>query len=121
MKVKDGMQEEYANYAAKNSADDYSKCCVDAGEVFAKSLDEGKTPDQANSDMCDSESGKELTGFMAGCVMQSIVRFHERGDEVKKWWNTRWGGTGEEAGTVNPAIITIETNENEEPSSASNG
>lgn len=105
MLIKQGLEEKYAEYVSMNSADDYSKACVEAGEVFGTALDEGKTPEEANDIMCAKEFG--LTGFMAGCIMGTMVEFNPRGEEVKTWWNKYWGGTGEEDGVVNPAIVTI--------------
>ena len=107
MEIKKGLEKEYQDYVAKNSNDGYSKAVIDCGEHFGKALDEGKTPDEAQTIMLATEDGQELTGYMVGALMSAIVHFHPRGEEVKPWWNKECGGTGEEKGTINPAIITI--------------
>lgn len=107
MKIKENLQKEYDDYVKTNSEDTYSKACVDCGEAFGNALDEGKTPDEAEKIMCDTPMGKELTGFMVGSIMSAIAHFHPRGEEVNSWWNKRFGGTGDEKGTINPAIVTI--------------
>lgn len=105
MKTKEGLQDKYDNFAKLNSEDEYSKGVVTAIDAFAEALDEGKTPDEADEFMCKKEPG--LTGYMVGEAMRAIAYFHPRGEEVRVWSNKRWGGTGEEKGTINPAIITL--------------
>lgn len=108
MKTKTAEQQPiYDNFAKLNSEDDYSKACIDCIEIFAKHLDEGKTPAEAERLMLDAPEGQGLTGNMMGEIMRAIVHFHPRGDEVKPWWNKLCGGTGEEKGTINPAIVTF--------------
>ncbi len=74
-----------------------------AGASVGKLLDEGKTCEEAEKGM----NGHDLTGYMAGAVASAITHFHPRGEEFKKFWNKGYGGTGEEEGTINPAILTI--------------
>lgn len=105
MITKPGLQEKYDHFAKINSEDEYSKGVITAIDGFAAALDEAKTLDEANDAMCKAEPG--LTGFMAGEAMKAIVHFHERGEEVKTWWNIRCGGTGEEKGTINPSILIL--------------
>lgn len=38
-----------------------------------------------------------------------ISHFHPRGEEFRVYFNKANGGTGEEKGTINPAILTIKT------------
>ena len=102
MNIKQGLEKEYAEYVAKND-DPYGRCAVRAGESVMKLLDEGKTPEEAEKGMY----GHGLTGFLAGCAAQAVVHFHERGEEFNKFWNKSNGGTGDEKGTINPAIVTI--------------
>lgn len=109
MQIKPGLEEKYATYVANNSTDGYSRACVDCGETFGRALDTGSSPETAKVIMCATPDGQELTGFMMGAIMSAIVYFHPRGPEVKVWWNKECGGTGEEKGTINPAIITVAT------------
>lgn len=106
MNIKPELQEEYKSYVEKNS-DPYSKAVVDCGEIFGKFVDEGKTFDEAERAMLDSEEGNELTGYMMGALMSAVSHFHIKGDEVKAWWNKNQSGTPDENGVNNPAIITI--------------
>ncbi len=103
MKIKPELLSEYNNYVETNGQDEYSKACVEAGEAVMKLLDEGKTCEEAEKGL----HGKELTGFMAGATAMAVAHFHERGEEFNKFWNKSVGGTGEEKGTINPAILTI--------------
>lgn len=103
MNIKKELTAEYQKYVEINSGDGYSKATMKAGEVVMKLLDEGKTCEEAAKALY----GQDLTGYMAGAAIQVVVHFHERGEEMKKWWNRSYGGTGEEKGTINPAIITI--------------
>ena len=108
MKTKTAEQQPiYDNYAKINQADEYSKACIDCIEVYSACLDIGKTPEEAERLMLDSNVGQGLTGNMMGEIMKAIVHFHPRGDEVRPWWNKKCGGTGEEKGTINPALVTI--------------
>ncbi len=102
MKTKPDLQEKYDNWAKINSEDDYSKATIEACEAVAILLDEGKTPEDA----LEGLHGKDLTGYMAGVAVSAIVRFHPRGEEVKKPWNKRCGNE-EAEGMINPAIMTI--------------
>ncbi len=106
MKIKPELQAEYREYVNKNK-DDYSKTVVDCGEIFGKLVDEGKTFDEAERVMLDTQIGDGLTGAMMGFLMSALVHFHEKGAEIKSWWNKRSGGTPDETGVNNPAIITI--------------
>lgn len=81
----------------------YFEAIVAAGEAVGCALDEGKTPEEALKEF----DGKDLTGYMVGIAASVVVHFNPRGEELKVVWNKSWGGTGEEKGTINPAIITI--------------
>lgn len=107
MKIKIGLEQEYAEYVKKNSENGYSKACVDAGEMIGNALDEGKTPEEAEETLHGKDLG--LTGFMVGAAMQGVVYFNPRGEEMKIWWNKFCGGSGEEKGTI---IMTIRDNKN---------
>lgn len=104
MKVKEGLEEQYAKYVEVNSQDEYSKACITAGEAFGQALDEGKTCEEAEAAMLAAEDG--LTGYMVGAVISAMNKFNPRGDEVREWWNNRFN-VSHPTGTVNPAIITV--------------
>ena len=97
------LQKEYEKYVKINK-DGYSKAVIKAGEKVMKLLDEGKTPEEAEKGLY----GNGLTGYMAGAAIQAVVHFHERGEEIREWWNARYGVKNAK-GTVNPALMTIKT------------
>lgn len=100
---------EFEDWANKNS-DSYGKACVDVARRAMEILDECKDFEthalivQADKAV---HGQSELTGYMAGVIASAITHFHERGAEFNKKWNKDNGGTGEEKGTINPAILTI--------------
>jgi len=103
MNIKKGMEVGYAKYVAQNS-DPYGSAIVKAGDRVMKLLDEGKIPEEAEKGL----HGDGLTGFMAGAAISGVVKYHERGEEMKAWWNkTNSGEPDEMSGTNNPAIITL--------------
>ena len=106
MKIKQGLESEYDEYVKKNN-DPYGGCCVKCGEFFGKFVDEGRTFDEAEEMMLETPDGDGITGFMMGALMSGLSHFHERGDEIKVWWNKRSDGTPDESGVNNPAILTI--------------
>ena len=103
-------QKSWDVWVEKNK-DAYSKCCVDVARRVMEILDEEKDFDthdiicQANKDI----KAGGITGFMAGCVAQMVVKCHSRGKEFQKKWNIFHGIKEEEAdkGVVNPALVTI--------------
>ncbi len=108
MKIIEKFKEEYEKYVEINSKDGYSKAVIDCGETFGNLIDEGRSFDEAEKMMLETAEGSELTGYMMGAIMAAVAHFHPRGEEVKAWWNKQYGGTGEEKGTINPAILSIE-------------
>ena len=54
----------------------------------------------------DRECKEGITGNMAGMIALLISKYHERGEEFRKSWNT-YNGKPEAKGVINPAIITI--------------
>lgn len=121
------MEETYKNYVKKellkefektckqNSLDFYSCGCILTAHIVMRDLmahtfkgvwkDKKMTPKEA------WESAMEQTdyhsGFSAAMTANIIATFSVRGNEFKKWWNKYNGGTGEEKGTLNPAILEI--------------
>lgn len=111
MKVIEGKEKEYEQYVKNNSKDAYSKAVVTWGENFAKLLDGGRSDFDVMTHESDTEGG---TGFMYGCMIEAIAHFHPRGEEVRQWHNTQWGGkrageVNKSGGVINPAIIEINT------------
>lgn len=97
------LTKEWEGYVEKNK-DGYGHAVIEVIVKVCKGLDEGKTPEEAENEGI-KDSG--ITGFQAGCMAGAIAHFHPRGDEFNKYFNKQCGGTGEEKGTINPAILTI--------------
>ena len=104
MKIKKGLEEGYKKYVGVNQDDGYSKEIITRGEMFGNLVDEGKSFEEAEGAMV---KGSGLTGFMVGALMSALSKYHERGDEIKSWWNKRSGGEPDENWVNNPAILTI--------------
>ena len=106
MKIKEGLEEKYAKYISNPDGaplDEYAQEIVNTAERVGAALDEGKTPEEAHEQV----KGHGLTGYMVGHAMMMVVDFNPRGDEMRGWWNKFCGGTGDEKGTINPAIVTL--------------
>jgi len=104
--TKPGLAEEWSDAVDKNK-DSYGYGVVQATVPVCKALDDGLSCEEAEK-AC---YGLGITDFMAGCMAQWIIYFHPRGEEFKKYWNKHCGGTGDEDGVINPAIITPKTKE----------
>ena len=107
MKTKQGLQEEYDKYVAVNKEDgDYSMGVINAGERVATALGENKSPEEAIEALTEGD-GDELTGYMAGAAIQAVCHFHERGEELRIAWNSRYKVPVEQKGIVNPALAVL--------------
>ena len=107
-------QKLWDEYEDKNK-DPYGGCCVNVAREVMRILDQGK-PFDPHQIICDVDKNIDaggITGFMAGAVAQMVARCHSRGDEFNDKWNAHYGIAKEDArgATVNPAILTIETEE----------
>ncbi len=107
-KIKPELKDEWEKAVGMNCGDSYSFGVVRATcAAFGVLDDPKKTPKDAEK----AWKGMGLTGYMAGASAGWIARFHVRGEEFNDYWNKQFGVTPEKAkgGTVNPAIVTIET------------
>jgi len=105
-------QKKWDNYVAKNLDDPYGKCCVDIACQAMKNLDNIIIDADFNPHDLIVSSMKEIgksgiTGFMAGAIAKMVVDCHDKGKEFNNAWNKHCGGSRQEKGTINPAIITI--------------
>ena len=103
--VKKELLEEWKEYVRKNTQNFYSAGVVEASVRVMKALSEGKTPEEA-----EGEIDKRITGFMAGCVAQTVAYFHPRGEEFRQYWNRKYLPEEEaekSEGVVTPAILKI--------------
>lgn len=98
----------------KNNDDPYGGCCVNVAREVMRMLDEINNDNwDAHQLICDADNNIKaggITGFMAGAAAQMISHCHSKGEIFKKKWNKSHGVEDEDAkGVVNPAIVTIET------------
>ncbi len=121
MKIKDGMQDEYAAYVEMNSKDGYSRGVVDYGERWADLMEAGMEKELESggslgnlADRTSNEADTDgITGFMYGCAVQALAQFWEHGDALRRWNNLKLqiGNEGERAnetgGVLNPALLSI--------------
>lgn len=96
------MEEEYRKYVTVNGQDEYSRACVDVGELIAAVLDNGESP----ADALKQLNGHGLTGFMATMAVKGVAHFHPRGEELLAEWNKQWGVPTAQ-GLVNPAVMNV--------------
>src|SRR5437867_1120933 len=124
MKIKPGLEKEYAEYVKMNSGDDYSKGVVDYTERWVILLEEAigqqtisntieHTIRSRAKDASHEADTDGITGFMYGCAVQAIAKFWEHGEVLRRWHNldTQIGTEGERAnesgGVLNPALLNI--------------
>lgn len=109
-KIKPELKDEWTKCAGENCHDGYSFGVVIATIAAFGALDQGQTCAEAER-AATSIEGEGITGFMAGCMAQWVSKFHERGDEFRKYWNDKFGVSEEESngGVVNPALLEIKT------------
>lgn len=124
MKIKEGLEQEYAEYVKTNSDDGYSKGVVDYGERWAAAIEAALPPTpstsqviaflEENADRLSHEADTEgITGFMYGYAVSALAKFWIYGEELRRWHNlkTQIGNEGERAnesgGTLNPALLNI--------------
>ncbi|MGB2579532.1 hypothetical protein AAIR98_001451 [Elusimicrobium simillimum] len=102
MTVRPGLEKDYAEYVAKNQ-DWYGNHVIVRAAAAGKALDAGKSCEDAE----DEIGVGGTSGYQAGAIAATIKYFHPRGEDFRKFWNKKCGGTGKEKGTINPAIITL--------------
>lgn len=111
--IKEGLEQEYAEYVAKNSDDGYSYGTISYAARFASMMEsaiaEGKSVSDAAEELQYKADTDGITGFMAGCAAQEISHFWVHGEAFRKWWNKVWGIEDPDAkGVANPVIMTVE-------------
>ena len=125
MKIKAGLETEYAAYAKLNSKDPYSNRCVTYGEDWAMLMEEhiaaaGDAPVENTILLCAKETSHQadtdgITGFMYGAAVSGLSKFWEHGETLRRWHNKDLSPTQAEAvnakpgAVLNPALMTIET------------
>jgi len=101
------------NDYVKVNTDGYGKACVDYARNWAR-LMQKKMSDGAElkdiagacSHLADTEG---ITGFMYGAAVSMLSKCWSHGEELRKWHNKEYNHEGE--GVVNPAMVTISSND----------
>lgn len=117
MKIKAGMEADYAEYKRVNGRDSYSARCVSYGEDWAMLMEELMSQGKKIEEIADATSHQAdtdgITGFMYGAAVSGLSKFWEHGEALRRWHNlrTQIGKEGERAnetgGTLNPALLNI--------------
>ena len=106
-------QKKWDDVVKLNSTDGYSKCCVDVAAEVMRLLDLPENEEFDCHDLInkadDNVKAGGITGFMAGAAASMVAQCHSRGEEFKLQWNRGYGAPDDAKGTVNPALVTIDT------------
>ena len=115
MLVKEKLQKEWQACWDKNQKDNYSKAAITVCKRVLELVSELDISQPINAKdliiQANRELNGEITGAMAGLIANTVSRFSPRGKEFKKSWNCAYGVQEKESGVVNPAIVTVYTND----------
>ena len=112
MKIKEGKQNDYDSWFAKNQ-DGYGRAIFTFANRWAEMLEEKiKTigdPDSAIA-LCAEKTSFDadtegITGFMYGAAVSILAECWEYGEVLRKWHNKEYDYLGE--GVINPAILCV--------------
>lgn len=81
-KIKPELIEKFKIIMGNNCMDPYSFACVEGTIKVIGALDRNRTV----KDACDEMLDMGLSGFMAGEIAGIVSRYHQRGDEFRKFW-----------------------------------
>ncbi len=110
MKLKD--VETYEDWKAKQNGDGYGLACFRYAENWANLMEEEMKNGAKIKDIADRLSHEAdtegITGFMYGASVSILTQCWEHGEELRKWHNKEYDYEGD--GVVNPAVLSIKTN-----------
>ena len=98
-----------------NSGDPYSKGVVDYARRWAnrmeKAMKAGETLEACAGRTSHEANTNGITGFMYGAAVHTLAKCWKHGNQLRIWHNASYGVDDEKAkgGTVNPAVLTIDT------------
>jgi hypothetical protein len=123
VRIKAGLEADYAKYKEVNSTDDYSAEVVRYGEAWADLMEQhiSSAADKPIGDTilrCAKETSHQadtdgITGFMYGAAVSALSKFWEHGETLRLWHNKDLAPMqAEEANAkpgavLNPALVTI--------------
>lgn len=109
MKIREGMEQEYATFRDNNTQDGYSEGIINYAErwcdMMEREIKEGTSVAEAAALTEHTADTDGITGFMYGCAVQTLCQFWEYGEELRHWHNSKYDYEG--SGVVNPAVITL--------------
>jgi len=117
-KLKDAKSMELADEVAWQefkdaNQDGYGGAVVTYAERWAQLMQVEMSNGGKLEDVADATSHEAdlegITGFMYGCAVSTLARCWKYGDQLRKWHNKQYGVSEEVEGTVNPAILTIQS------------
>jgi hypothetical protein len=85
----------------------YDDFCIKEGKLVKQLIEQEKTLKQIDKAMDDGHSGYTYSWAMGYGIANAKNK--EYAKKIRSEWNKENGGTGEEEGTINTAILTIET------------
>lgn len=120
-----GQQETWDTTVAANG-DPYGKAVVDYArrwaELMEQKIEAGAKLEDIAKDTSHEANTEGITGFMYGCAVGILAKVWVHGEELRRWHNldTQIGTEGEKAnetgGTLNPALMTVNTGGEEDAS-----
>lgn len=109
MKIKKGLEQDYATLRENNTKDFYSAGVIHYAErwcgMMEQEMEKGTSVAEAATLTEHTADTEGITGFMYGCAVRTLCQFWEHGEELRQWHNQQYGYNGD--GIVNPAIINI--------------
>jgi hypothetical protein len=78
------------------------------GDLMEIEISNGKVLEEIAKDTSHTADEEGITGFMYGCAVQILAECWSHGDDLRRWHNASYG-VSNTSGTVNPAIMTIDT------------
>ena len=102
------------NEWVENNKDPYGLGIIRYAQKWANLMEEEISNGKQVKDIADETSNtadtEGITGFMYGCAVKILADVWEYGEELRKWHNKEYNYEGN--GVVNPAILTIKTDNN---------
>ncbi len=110
MKVQPDKKVKYDHYVSINS-DGYGAAIIRYGEAWADLMEAELASGKQLKDVAEPTSMTAdtdgITGYMYGAAVSGLAEFWEHGEELRRWHNAKHNVSPDQAGTVNPAILTI--------------
>lgn len=109
MKIKSGLEKDYASFRERNTQEGYGSAIIRYAErwseMMEQQMEKGATVAEAAEETQYTADTDRITGFMYGCAVQTLSEFWEHGEELREWHNHHYDYDGQ--GVVNPAVLTI--------------